>query len=109
MSFIPAVGIVPPVMPTPVSAPISSPVTATGGASATSGAGFTDALSSMVDNLGALQSKADTLGIQAATGTLANPHDYILAANAASLSTQMTVAVRNKALEAFNEIMRMPL
>ena len=81
----------------------------TGGASATSGAGFTDALSSMVDNLGALQSKADTLGIQAATGTLANPHDYILAANAASLSTQMTVAVRNKALDAFNEIMRMPL
>ena len=109
MSFLPSIGIVPPIAPTPVSAPVTSPVTATGGASATSGAGFTDALSSMVDNLSAVQSNADSLGIQAATGTLANPHDYILAANAASLSTQMTVAVRNKALDAFNEIMRMPL
>jgi flagellar hook-basal body complex protein FliE len=105
MAFVPAVGIVPPIAPTPVAAPISSP-TSTG---ATSGTGFSDALSSLVDNLSAVQSKADTLGVQAATGTLQNPHDYILAANAASLSTQMTVAVRNKALEAFNEIMRMPL
>jgi flagellar hook-basal body complex protein FliE len=40
---------------------------------------------------------------------LSNPTDYLLAANQASLSTQMTVAVRNKALDAFNEIMRMPL
>ncbi len=109
MSFVPTVGIVPPIAPTPVAAPITSPVTPTGGTAAASGAGFSDALSSMVDNLGALQSNADALGVQAATGTLANPHDYILAANAASLSTQMTVAVRNKALEAFNEIMRMPL
>ena len=47
--------------------------------------------------------------MQAVTGTLSNPHDYMIAATEASLNTQMTVAVRNKALEAFNEIMRMPL
>ena len=35
--------------------------------------------------------------------------DYHIAASEASLTTQMTVAVRNKAIEAFNEIMRMPL
>ena len=38
-----------------------------------------------------------------------NPHEYLMAAQEASISTQAAVAVRNKALEAFNEIMRMQL
>jgi flagellar hook-basal body complex protein FliE len=105
MMAVPAIGIAPPILPTPPTAPVTSPAT-TG---ATGAAGFADLLSGAVDNLGALQSKADALGVQAATGTLQNPHDYLIAATEASLTTQMTVAVRNKALEAFNEIMRMPL
>ena len=32
-----------------------------------------------------------------------------MAATEASVTTQLTVAVRNKAVEAFNEIMRMPI
>jgi flagellar hook-basal body complex protein FliE len=106
MTFaLPAIGVTPPILPTPPTAPIAAPA----GAGATGATGFADMLTGAVDNLGALQGKADALGVQAATGTLTNPHDYLIAATEASLTTQMTVAVRNKALEAFNEIMRMPL
>ena len=49
------------------------------------------------------------LATKVATGELKNPHEYLMAAQEASISTQVAVAVRNKALEAFNEIMRMPL
>jgi flagellar hook-basal body complex protein FliE len=83
--------------------------TASPGAAAPTGSGFADSLSQVVDGLSATQHNADSLAVSAATGSLANPHDYLLAATEASLTTQMTVAVRNKALEAFNEIMRMPL
>ena len=105
-----ALGALPPIMPTPPIGGISS----VGGAGSTSaaatgGAGFDNALTNVVDQLTAVHQNADNLAVQAANGTLKNPTDYLLAANEASLTTQMTVAVRNKALESFNEIMRMPL
>lgn len=102
---VPAVGAAAPLGPL---APVA-PAPAAGAAGATSGTGFADTLSSVVDHLSAVQQNADSLATQVATGTLQNPHDYLIAATEASLTTQMTVAVRNKALEAFNEIMRMPL
>jgi len=107
---IPALGALPPIMPTPPIGGIGS-VGGAGSASAaaTSGAGFDNALTNVVDQLTAVHQNADNLAVQAANGTLKNPTDYLLAANEASLTTQMTVAVRNKALESFNEIMRMPL
>jgi flagellar hook-basal body complex protein FliE len=99
------IGVIPPV----------GPLGPTGGASGAArvsspqSGGFATSLAGAVDNLSAVQAKADDLAVQAATGTLTNPHDYLIAASEASLTTQMTVAVRNKAIEAFNEIMRMPL
>ena len=62
-----------------------------------------------IERLEGVQDRADNLAVQAATGTLDNIHDYTLAATEASVTTQMTVAVRNKAVEAFTEIMRMPI
>ena len=41
--------------------------------------------------------------------TSTDVHDYMIAANEASIATQLTVAVRNKALDAFTEIMRMQM
>lgn len=60
-----------------------------------------------LDRLEGLTDKADGLAVQAATGKLENIHDYTIAASEASVATQLTVAMRNKAVEAFNEILRM--
>jgi len=62
-----------------------------------------------IERLEGVQDRADQLSVQAATGKLSNIHDYTMAATEAQVTTQLTVAVRNKAVEAFNEIMRMPI
>jgi flagellar hook-basal body complex protein FliE len=85
---------------------------------ATSAAGMTSAgasgapnfgqmLGHAVDGLQAAQANADRLAVSAATGDLTNVHDYMIAATEASLDTELTVAVRNKAVDAFNQIMNM--
>ena len=66
-------------------------------------------LASSIDQLQGAQTNADTLATQAATGDLKDVHDYMIASNEASLATQMIVTIKNKAVEAFNEIMRMPV
>jgi flagellar hook-basal body complex protein FliE len=62
-----------------------------------------------LEKLQGLQNTSDNLAVQAATGNLTDIHDYMIAANEASVATQLTVAVRNKAVDAFNEIMRMQM
>ena len=75
------------------------------GAAPADGNAFTD----MLNNVQATQDSADSLAVQAATGTLTDVHNYTIAATEAQLTTDLTVAVRDKAVEAFNEIMRMPV
>ena len=86
-----------------------SGVTGTSGTSGASGADFASMVSSGIDRLEAVNDRADGLAVQAATGNLSNLHDYTIAATEAQVTTQLTAAVRNKALEAFNEIMRMSI
>ena len=71
------------------------------------GADFASMLSQGMQSLQGLHSTADSLAAKASTGDLNAIHDYTIAATEASTATQLTTAVRNKALEAFNEIMRM--
>lgn len=99
-----AVGFTPyvaPTLPTPPAGPSSA-----GGVSG-AGGDFGSMLLDGVDRLEGIQDKADQLAVQAATGDLTNIHDYTTAASEAAVTTKLTVAVRNKAIEAFNEIMRM--
>ena len=88
---------------------VDSPLGAdrTSGPAGPSAAGFGDLLVSSIDHLEGMTDKAANLSVQAATGDLTNIHDYTIAATEAQVATQLTVAVRNKAVEAFNEIMRM--
>ncbi|GAB3596306.1 hypothetical protein GCM10027446_22940 [Angustibacter peucedani] len=86
------------------------PSTAASGATGTgaaSGTDFAQALQGGLQNVQDTQAKADDLAVKAATGDLSDVHDYMIAATQAELTTELTVTLRNKALEAFNEIMRM--
>ncbi|MFC6154128.1 flagellar hook-basal body complex protein FliE [Nocardioides yefusunii] len=75
--------------------------------SSVNGTEFAQMLTDSIDQLQAVQTNADQLSVKAATGDLDAMHDYTIAATEASVTTQLTVAVRNKAVEAFQEIMRM--
>jgi flagellar hook-basal body complex protein FliE len=94
-----------PIPPIAAVAPLAG--TAATGATPATGIDFAGIVSRGLETLQATQDKADDLGIQAATGALENVHEYTIAAAEAALATKLTVAVRNKALEAFTEIMRM--
>ena len=71
--------------------------------------GFAAVLASTFDKLQATQSASSELAVQAATGDLKDVHDYMIAAQEAALTTEMFVTLKNKAVEAFTEIMRMPI
>lgn len=73
---------------------------------ATGGAEFAGVLG-QVDQLQQLQSTSQELAVRAVTGDLDDVHDYTVAAARSSLALELTAAVRNKAVEAFTEIMRM--
>lgn len=78
-------------------------------AGTSSSAAFGDMVLSGLDHLERVQDRSDQLAVNAATGDLNAIHDYTIAATEAGVTTQLTVAVRNKAVEAFTEIMRMQI
>lgn len=101
MAIIPVGGALPalPSLPTLPTAP-------TGGTTGTA-EGFAGKVAQAMDDLQAVHTTADKTAQLAATGQLTDPSEYMIAATQASLATELTVAVRNKAVEAFNSIMSM--
>jgi len=78
-------------------------------AAAVRGSSFTDAIGDGLNQVDQLDRTAADKATKAATGDLTDVHDYVIAATQAQVATELTTTVRNKALEAFNDIMRMPL
>ncbi|HCB04010.1 MAG TPA: flagellar hook-basal body complex protein FliE [Nocardioides bacterium] len=105
VSGIEAAGFAPYVAPRVDSASTVGPQGPSGPSAA--GADFGSLVLDGIDRLEQVQQKSDTLAVKAATGDLQSIHDYTIAATQAAVTTQVTVAVRNKAVEAFTEIMRM--
>jgi len=73
------------------------------------GDGFGEMLAKGIQNIEGLQADASEKAGLLATGQLTDIHDYTTAAAKASLGVELTVALRNKAIEAYQEIMRMQL
>lgn len=70
---------------------------------------FGQMLADRLMDLSATQKRSDALAVKAATGDLEDIHEYTIAAAQSSVATSLVVNVRNKAVESFNEIMRMQL
>lgn len=73
------------------------------------GSGFGKLMEEMIGKVGDLQSQADKSIQNLATGQGQGLHEVMIAVEKASVSFQMLTQVRNKALEAYQEIMRMPV
>lgn len=81
----------------------------TAGGTSTQGAAFGNVIANSLTQLESLDKTASDKAIQAATGNLTDIQDYVIAATQAQTATELTTTVRNKALDSFNEIMRMQL
>jgi flagellar hook-basal body complex protein FliE len=90
----------------PIAATPASSISSTTGAG---GADFGNALSQGIDSLQQTQSTADNLAVKASTGSLSDITDYMVASNEAAVATELTTAVRDKAVAAFTSIMNMQM
>src|SRR3954453_11326863 len=62
---------------------------------------FASLLSNSLQNVQDLQEKDTTLAVQVADGPLSDPAQYTMSSTEAGLALDLTMAVRNKAVEAF--------
>ena len=69
--------------------------------------GFTQLLGDMVNKVNDLQIKADKAVQDFVTGESKGLHEVMIAVDKSSISFQLMSQVRNKAVEAYHEIMRM--
>lgn len=76
---------------------------------ATAPEGFKDGLSDALQSVSDAEQQADLLARDIATGGSTSVHDLMVATSKASLSLEMAVQVRNRAVEAYQEIMRMQI
>lgn len=68
---------------------------------------FSSILKNALDQVNKLQIQSDEYKELLATGDIDNLHDITIAAEKANISLQLTLSIRNKLVEAYQEIMRM--
>lgn len=73
------------------------------------GGNFHDFLHSKIDQLNSDKQAVDQKTIQFVKGENVEPHDIMIASQKAMLGVELTVQIRNKAVEAYQEIMRLQL
>ena len=94
---------------TPGVQPVGAGTAATPGVGAGSPGDFGNVVVNALQGMQDTQNNANSLAVQAATGDLTDVHNYTIAATEASLQTELTVAGRDRAVQAFNQIMAMQI
>jgi flagellar hook-basal body complex protein FliE len=85
----------------------SSPTQGAQGVSPSGGQGFGNMLAGQLDKLNNLQSQASDASQSLATGQAKDISQVTMQVENASLALQLAVQVRNKAVEAYQELFRM--
>jgi flagellar hook-basal body complex protein FliE len=70
---------------------------------------FSNMLQGYLDNVDSTVKQADDLSTKVATGQIDNVHDAVIASQKAKLALELTVTLRDKAVEAYQDIMRMQI
>lgn len=73
------------------------------------GDSFASVLGQALDKVGQMETDAAKQSYQLAAGQSPDMHTALIASEQANLAIQLTVQVRNKAVEAYQEIMRMQM
>jgi flagellar hook-basal body complex protein FliE len=68
---------------------------------------FQDFLKKSLNQVNSLQVDAENKNVLLATGKIENIHDVTIASEKAKVALDLTLAVRNKVVDAYREIMRM--
>jgi len=84
-----------------------TPSTGAGKSAEAAGKSFGQFLSDALENVNDLQQKADQASVDLATGRIEDISEVVIAAEKASVALQLTIQVRNKVLESYQEMMRM--
>lgn len=77
-------------------------------AAQTAGASFTDSLKSLVESVDATADQANTAVNNMVTGT-GDVHTAMIALQRSEQMLELTVQVRNKLVQAYQDVMRMPM
>ena len=83
------------------------PPSISSGGAGSAGATGASAFAQKLDAVTSLTDRADTMATGVATGNLTDVHQFSTAAAKAQLGVELTVSLRNKAVEAYQDIMRM--
>ncbi len=85
----------------------SSTSTSSNSSSTANGASFTDTLKEAIHTVDNLQKDADVKMQELVTGKSQNIHETMIAAEKADVALRLMIQVRNKIIDAYQEIMRM--
>ena len=91
----------------PAPLPPLPPIVPGGGAAKVDAAGFGEALGKGLQQVSGLENRADALIEDVATGGTTKIHEMMAATSQAGLAVDLLVQVRDRALEAYQEVMRM--